>query len=376
LRATLYSAPLDGYARRFVWLALDFDKPQNKAFLSNHAVAVTPTLFVLNSKDGHAMATQLGGLTARELTAFLERGERGARAAARTPADAALARGDDQMGRNQYAEAAASYGEALSLASKDGPDHDQVVGSYTWALMSNGQKQTCAETAAAEAPRMDRSESFGRVVLAGLSCLNGDDSPRAAAARPAIEALAVEAIGMPTILRDHRFQLYQQLMVAAQSRHDDASLKHWGDLWLRELDATSPVNDDERSALDIARVDAADLLGDPSRVLGALQASERAMPTNYNASLRLAQMQIVAKQYAAAISACNRGLRHVTGPLGRTWLLETKAEALVNEGEPAAARRELQSALRSARQISAKTNRENNIARALRLIAEVETQVK
>jgi hypothetical protein len=49
--------------------------------------------------------------------------------------------------------------------------------------------------------------------------------------------------------------------------------------------------------LDIARVDAAQLMGNPLRVLPALLASAKAMPNNYNASLRQAQMQLSAGRY-------------------------------------------------------------------------------
>lgn len=141
--------------------------------------------------------------------------------------------------------------------------------------MSSRQIQHCAETAAIEAPHMRRGTAFGRVVLSGLSCANDEDSAAwAVAARQTLEPLAIEAIGVQSILRDHRFQLYQQLMIAAQGRKDGAGVKHWGDAWLQDIDAGTPSTDNERTALDIARVDVASLLDDPSRVLPALQASE------------------------------------------------------------------------------------------------------
>lgn len=87
------------------------------------------------------------------------------------------------------------------------------------------------------------------------------------------------------------------------------------------------------------------------------------MPTNYNASLRLAQCETAAERWDDAIAACDRGLAHVTGPIGRTWLLQVKAKALVGKGEIDAARRALEQALVSARTISNPSNRENNVRR-------------
>jgi len=40
-----------------------------------------------------------------------------------------------------------------------------------------------------------------------------------------------------------------------------------GEQWLAELDAIKPTSDDERSALDIARVENIQAYGDPARIL-------------------------------------------------------------------------------------------------------------
>jgi tetratricopeptide (TPR) repeat protein len=165
-------------------------------------------------------------------------------------------------------------------------------------------------------------------------------------------------------------------MYNAEVRGDRATVSRWGERWLNELDATKPANDDERSALDVARVDAASVLGDPMRVLPALIASEQAMPNNYNASLRLAQMANEAKQYDEAIAACKRGLAHVSGPIGRTWLLQTEAAALSGKGQPVEAKRVLQAALRSARLIGVKGSRERNIGVISKALKEMENAAK
>jgi tetratricopeptide (TPR) repeat protein len=362
MRAELADARLARYAGRFVWLSLNFDKPENQPFLARHGVTYTPAFFVLDPSDERATASQLGGMTLAELTRFLERGERGALSKPATPADVALARGDELLAQGKYADAASAYGEALKEGGRSFAEHDRTVASFTWALMSSGQTQVCAETAAAEAPLMARSQTFSRVVLAGVSCVNQEQTAAwAEAARKTLEPLAAEAVALPFTLRDHRFQLYQQLMSAADARGDKATLKRWGELWLKELDATRPSNEDERTALDVARADAASLLGEPERVIPALVASERLMPENYNASLRRAQMETDAKRYAEAVAACERGLRHVTGPLGRTWLLEIEADALLGKGDAASARRVLADALRSAQQIGVKQARERNV---------------
>jgi tetratricopeptide (TPR) repeat protein len=201
-------------------------------------------------------------------------------------------------------------------------------------------------------------------------------APWAVTARGELEPLAIEAIASPETVRDHRFMLYQELMGAAQQRGDTAAMNRFGEDWLRELDSTAPQNDDERSALDIARVDAASVLDVPLRVLPALIASEKAMPDNYNASLRAAQMELQAGRYAEAIAACDRGLERSPGPLGQAWLWQVQAQALIKAGRVDEAHHALESALGAARRIGPTRPRENNIRRITKLLSETERAQK
>jgi tetratricopeptide repeat protein len=368
-------AALTRQAGRFVWLELDYDKPENQGFLQRHGVAYTPSLFVLDPATERARATHVGGMTIPELNRFLDGAMPRDDGRTNGPAGAALARGDELFGRGRYSDASAGYREALRLAPPAWPEHGRAIASLAWALWVGGESQASAETAAAEAPTAPRGPEFARLVLAGLgSATQGGDAPWAQSARKTLESLAAEAVALPGALRDHRFQLYQHLTIAARMRGDAVTAARWTHRWLDEIDATSPKDDDERSALDIARVDAASDAEDFARVIPALAASERAMPRNYNASLRLAQIQLAANRYDDALGACERGLAHVTGPVGRTWLLRTEADALIAKGESAKARTVLDQALRSARAIGNRSNRENNVRRTMQAIAELDKQ--
>jgi hypothetical protein len=100
------------------------------------------------------------------------------------------------------------------------------------------------------------------------------------------------------------------------------------------------------------------------------------MPANYNASLRLAQMAVAAKQYDDAIAACDRGLAHVTGPIGRSCVLRTKAQALEGKGESARARPVLEEALKAAREIGLPDARDRNVRTITREIAALDNAAK
>src|SRR5690242_12092342 len=127
MRVTLAEPTLARQAGRFVWLELNFDRPANAPFFARHPVRATPTLYVLDPADERPLACHLGGMTAAELLAFLDQGERGYARAARAPADSLRARGDELLGLDRPAAAADAYGAALRAAAPGWPGRDAAL---------------------------------------------------------------------------------------------------------------------------------------------------------------------------------------------------------------------------------------------------------
>lgn len=371
MRGLLAHANLDRYAGQFVWLELSFDNTLNRAFFEKFGAHSTPTFFVIDSLDERVTAMQPGAMSLPELTQFLDRGASGVSAARQTPADQALARGDALMAK-QPGEAVTAYRQALHLAPASWSQRDLAESSLAAALQASGQYRECAETAAANASHMDNGGMFARIVVTGMWCVDqGDPAPWSSEQGQILEPLAKKALQLPTTVRDHRDALYRTLMYLSLARHDEAQAAKWGDLWLKELDAIKPADDEERTAIDIARVENVQVYGDPSRILPSLLASERAMPKSYNASLRVAQMEDAIKHYNEAIAACDRGLARGPGADGRAWLLETKATVLMEKGERKQARAALDDGLRSAQAIPMKSTRDNNIAKIEKMLQQL-----
>jgi len=371
MRAELADTALARHAGRFVWLELNFDSPANRDFLVRHAIAGTPTLFVLDPVDERVTALHVGGLALPELTRFLDQGAREMNARATSPADAALARGEASLGLGHLDDAVAAYREALRAGGPAWPGRARALSQLATTLGLERDAQGCATLAAAEAPHMARSPEFVHVVAAGLtSTKRVGGAPWADSARTILVPLAAEAVEVKGIDRDTRFELYMSLAMEAKLRGDEASARRWGLRWQQELDASVPKSDEERTGLDIARVEASDLVPDPAHFIPALEASERAMPRNYVASLRLAQLLLSLERHDEAIAACDRGLTKVDGPLGKTWLLELKARALLAKGDNASAQQILAEARQSAASINMPSNRDNN----LRMIASLMQQ--
>src|SRR5205085_629883 len=175
---------------------------------------------------------------------------------------------------------------------------------------------------------MKRDVLFVRTVVAGMWCLTRGGPADWMDSQKTLQLLAEETLSLPITVRDHRDSIYRTLMFIAVARKDNSTALKWGDRWLAELDQIRPRSNDERSAIDIARVENLQIIGDPARILPALRASEKAMPGNYIASLRLAEIEVAAQQYEKAIATCQRGLARRPGAFAKTWLLEIEAEAL------------------------------------------------
>ena len=377
MRASLADSSLTRHAGRFVWLELSFDATANKDFLLRQKVSFTPSLYVMDAASGRAIASHLGGMSLAALNDFLDLA--GARAS-RSPADSALARGDELQGLGNVADATTAYRAALDRAPPGWPRRTYAVTQLTWALMTLQELRPGADLALAEAPAMKRDHDFARVALAGLMSANmGDTASWAVAARAGLRPLAAEAAEIQDATRDNRFELHQSLMVEAELRGDTTAVEDWGRRWLAMIDGIHPSGEDERSALDVARMDAVSELGTKQAALDAIpafQASERAMPANYNASLRLAQAQVQAERYDDAVASCDRGLAKVRGPMGRTWLLEVKAQALAGKDDLKGARGVLDEAQKSAQAINTPNNRDGNLRRIERMKRQVEAAQK
>ena len=361
MRDLLAHADLTRYAGQFAWLELSYDEEKNRAFMTRFGATATPTFFVIDPQEERVAAIETGAMSLTELKQFLKRGARGVHAKEQSPADVALTRADALLALKP-SDAAQAYQQALRTAGTNWPHRQLAEASLVQAQLDSNQYQACAETAVEDAAPMKRDAIFVRTVVTGMWCVaSADPAPWWEAALVALGPMAEEALTLPATVRDHRDAIYRTFMYISVSRKDKPAAARYGDRWLAELDAITPKTDDERSALDIARVENIQVYGDPNRILPALRESERQMPRNYIASLRLAQMEQAARHHDEAIAACDRGLARVPGANGQAWLLEIKADALRSQGKTAEAHRALEDALRAAQQIPTQSGREMNV---------------
>src|SRR5262245_60123203 len=290
MRATVFRDPaLAKHAGRFVWLSIDSEKAENAAFLARFPTEVSPTLLVIDASLERAVLSWPGSASAAQLEKLFDDGERAAREAsdeAAAAAEAALARADRLSGARKFAEAAAAYRDALAAGGPTWPRRPRAVESLVYALQAAHDRLGCARAARELAPGLPVGPSRANASVTGLSCALAahDEATRA------LEALVSESLAVPGLLADDRSGLYETLIEAVGERGDAAGAKKLAGDWLQflEAEAARAQSSEARAAFDAHRVGAALALGDPGRVVPALEASARDFPADYNPPARLA----------------------------------------------------------------------------------------
>jgi tetratricopeptide (TPR) repeat protein len=344
------------HAGRFVWLEINTDVPTNAQFQEKYPVENWPTLFIIDPRDEKALMRFAGSATVPQLEKLFEDGERAYRGGAKGP-EALLAQGDALYGEGKAAESAEVLTRALAEAPTDWSRRGRAVESLVTAQYSAKQYEACARTALAEVPKLPRSPSFANATTMGLTCALQlpKDAPAAQELRGGLEALGRQALAPPPIemAADDRSGVYEVLVEAREAAGDEAGKKAVAEEWLTFLEgeAAKAPNPDARAVFDSHRIAAAMALGQPQRVIPAVEQSERDLPNDYNPPARLSMLYRVTGRLDDALAANSRALAKVEGGR-RLSVLSSRADILVAKGDKAGAVKTLEEALAYAKTLS------------------------
>jgi tetratricopeptide (TPR) repeat protein len=103
-------------------------------------------------------------------------------------------------------------------------------------------------------------------------------------------------------------------------------------------------------------------LGDPARVVPALEASERDLPNDYNGPARLAVAYLELGRYDDALAASERASKKVYGPR-RLRVEETRAKIYQKKGDLDGARRTLTAAIHLAEALPGDSRTRHSVER-------------
>jgi tetratricopeptide (TPR) repeat protein len=288
-----------------------------------------------------------GAASASQLAAFLD-----------DKPDAAVARGDALLARGDGSGAAIAYDQALD----HGAPRDHVIAQLASAL-SLGDPAPCVARLAREAPTMARAHAFVEVALDGLVCATSAPQLAGTPDVVTLETLAREALASPVASEDDHYQLYDALHALRVEAKDSAGAASIAHAYLAYVEhQPAPKSDDERRARDFALLRAATKAGAADRAIAQLEASERALATDPDASQRLGGAYVAAERFDDALAAASRGLARSPQPTQTAHLLSLRATAEAKRGNTDAARRDLDAGIAAAQQINGPQARAGTIA--------------
>ncbi len=362
---------LGRYAGRFVWLAIDTEKPANAGFLKKYPINVWPTLLVLDPGKERVVLRYAGGATVPQLTKLLKDGERATRGTT-GKADAALVRGDQLANERKNAEAARSYLEAVANAPKGWSRLGRAAESLTFALYMSHDYGTCAAKALELYPRLRGTYSSLNVASNGLACAS--ELPEHGATFETLEKACREILDNQKIplSADDRSGLYETLIGARAAVKDEAGRKRLAEEWAAYLEgqAKAATTPEQRAVYDSHRLAAYLDLKQPERALPMLEQSERDFPDDYNPPARLGVAYRTAGRYDEALAAYDRALAKAYGPR-KIGILQGKAEAYASKGDKDAARKTLEEAIAYAESLPEGQRSESTLASLKKRLAAI-----
>jgi tetratricopeptide (TPR) repeat protein len=343
------------HAGRFVWLDINTDLPKNAIFQEKYPVENWPTFFIIDPREEKALVRFAGSATVAQLEKLFEDGERAWRGDAQG-AEVKLARGDALYGAGKPAEAAEAFAQALAEAPADWSRRGRTLESLLVAQWGAKQYEACARKALEELPRVPRSPSLANATTVSLGCALSipPENPAGKELLAALEAKGREVLGPPPIdmPADDRSGLYEAMVEAREVSGDEAGTKALANEWLTFLEgeAAKATHPEARTVFDSHRMSAAMVLGDPMRVVPAIEQSEKELPGDYNPPARLANLYRMLGRLDEALAASDRALSKVQGSR-RLRVLSDRSAIQVARGEKEAAVKTVEEALAYAKSL-------------------------
>ena len=347
---------LEGYAGRFVWLAVDTEKSNNTNFLAKYPIHVWPTLLVVNPKNDAVLLRYAGGATVPQLSKLLDESEKTYKTKTLSSADSLLASADKMSNEEKYAEAAKLYEQAIAKAPKKWMHLGRSAEAAIFSLMMANENAHCAQLALDWYPRLAGTVSGANVASGGLSCATElkPDDPKRAAALETLEKATRDSLydkSIPLSGDDHS-GLYDSLVSARETVKDEAGAAKLRDDWIAYLEgeAAKAKTAEQRAVYDPHRLSLYIMLKTPEKAIPMLEQSEKDFPNDYNPPARLALAYKAMNRFDDALAASDRAMARVYGPRKIT-VFRTRYDIYMAKGDKEMAKKTLEEAIHYAKSL-------------------------
>ena len=314
-------APL---ADRFVWLAIDTDRPENAEAVGKFPPQVWPTFYVVAPANESLQGRYLGAASLEQFREFLLHGERAflESQGAALAEDSLLGRvrsGDRAITIGDFQAAHVAYTAALDIAPPDWPRRPDVLVALISARYKGGDHDGCVALAEAEADRTGNSSSATDFSYYANVCAGRiGDLQRARRLRAKLATRLAEVVddpGAPLALDDRSegLRVLREIRAALGDAAGARKLAQRQRALLDQAWADAPTPFAAMTYIWPA-AEVYVYLGQGQKLLPALEKLEAELPRQYDPPARLAWVHYRIGALDAALSAAGRALDLAYGP--------------------------------------------------------------
>lgn len=327
---TLLEAPVLSQRDKFIWLALDFDRPENAAFFEKFAITAVPTFVLIEPTNFQVYARQLGSSSAQEFAQFL--------ATVPDSRDATLKAADQALLQGDHAKAVSLLEPVMQ---------SMVVTEQTWfrhhalyieALWQQDHARCALEGARHINAIPNNVKGLEHLALLAYCALDQPDDVRLPVLNTIAQRFSQSLQQDLPLSVDDRSSIYGTLIMLLDhlGRSSEVPTLVQQRLELLENAAKFAPTIATRSTFDAHRLECYLRLQKYPEAEVMLLASQTAHPTDFNHPWRLAQLYLAWGRHQDGLRAIEQALAVGYGGR-RIRLFTTKLDLLLKTGAQAAA---------------------------------------
>lgn len=329
----LTEKPLASVAKQHVFLSLDYDKEKNAAFFAKYPINAFPTFLVVDPSSDRIVGRWVGSGTAKEMAGFF--------ASADPKRDDAVTRAQRFNASGAYEKAIVTVEAALRKA-KTKEAKTALLAPYVEAMWKHDPKACATKGAEHLGSTTNTAPGIDFVGMVAYCAESLDEAAKKQVLDKVVRRLAQLVQQPPKSLEADDVSGLMSTLVGA---YDGLGKKKTADalakrqmVFLERAAKGKPIA--ARTTFDYHRVNVYLRFGKHAEALAMLEASEKAMPKDFNHPWRIALVHLDKGDTKAGLAAIERALADGYGAR-RIRLHNTKIDLLLKAGNVGGAKKQL-----------------------------------
>lgn len=315
---------LSPFARDYVFLAIDTDRPSAASFLERYRLRAWPTFFVIEPSTRAVLGMHGGALSLAELSSLLTRA-RASQLSDLEPGQAALVQAHAAFGERRLLDAARLYEDAATELPDD-RRAEALLGAIR-SLYEAKAHARCSEVGVAHAEAVSGAAAPSDFLFYLKECASAlEAGPERDAALGLVKRRLERLVSAPPAGatvddRADTMGLYAELLKDSGDAAGARALEERR-LALLEAAAAAAVTNEQAQTYDYARMNALLALGRGEQAVSLFKQRIEQLPKSYEAHARLGSTLLTLGRNAEALASLSKAIELSYGPRRLRYLAQ------------------------------------------------------